>query len=264
MPKTPISYYGGKQRLLSKILPLIPNHQIYTEVFFGGGAVFFGKEPSEVEIINDSDEMVVNFFEMVRTHYLELKLKIEATLFSRATYTVANTIYKMPHLFNKLQRAWAFYVATNMGFACHIGSWGYDRYGKRLKSFMNKKLSFDPSIPNRLERAQIECNDALKVIVAYDTETSFHYIDPPYIGTNLGHYGGYSEADYIKLLEVLSNAKGKFLLSSFPSDILDGYVKRNGWQSKTFDKPKSATKVTKGNSRTARKTEVLVANYRLI
>jgi DNA adenine methylase len=43
-------------------------------------------------------------------------------------------------LFTKLSRAWAFYIATNMGFACHIGSWGFDKYGKRPKAFLNKKF----------------------------------------------------------------------------------------------------------------------------
>lgn len=34
--KTPISYYGGKQNMLADILPLIPEHQIYVEPYFGG------------------------------------------------------------------------------------------------------------------------------------------------------------------------------------------------------------------------------------
>ena len=37
--KTPISYYGGKQTLLKHILPLIPEHALYTEAFCGGCAV---------------------------------------------------------------------------------------------------------------------------------------------------------------------------------------------------------------------------------
>ena len=42
--KTPISYYGGKQTLLKHILPLIPEHALYTEAFCGGCAVLFAKE----------------------------------------------------------------------------------------------------------------------------------------------------------------------------------------------------------------------------
>lgn len=60
--KTPISYYGGKQAMLKKILPLIPDHVVYVEPFFGGGAVFFAKDKSEVEIINDYNSNVANFY----------------------------------------------------------------------------------------------------------------------------------------------------------------------------------------------------------
>lgn len=258
--KTPISYYGGKLNLVSQILPLIPEHHIYTEAFFGGGAVFFAKAPSESETINDTNSMVVNFFEVCTTDFERLKAKIESTLFSRASYTVAMAIYRMPHLFDRLQQAWAFYIGTNMGFGCDIGSWGYDRYGKRVKTFLNKKLAFDGNVPKRLLGVQIENTDALKVITARDTEDAFHYVDPPYINTNMGHYGGYTEMDFRNLLDVLSNIKGKFLLSSFPSEILDGYTKKNGWHVKTFDRPLSARKSENGKPR-QRKTEVLTANY---
>ena len=258
--KTPITYYGGKLNMLKEILPLIPKHSIYTEAFFGGGAVFFAKEPVEGETINDINTMVVTFYEVVKTDFHELKAKIEATAFSRATYNVAWSIYRMPHLFNKLQQAWAFYIATNMGFSCKVGSWGYDRYGKRVKAFRNKKMLFDETIARRLENAQIENNDACKVIKSRDAEDAFHYVDPPYVNSNQGHYGGYTEAHFKDLLDTLSNIKGRFLLSSYPSEILDAYTKANRWYTKTFEKPLSASKAKAGAKR-QRKIEVLTANY---
>ena len=91
--------------MLRHILPNIPEHTIYTEAFFGGGAVFFAKEPTASEIINDTNAMVVNFFEVCTTDFENLRTKIEATLFSRATYSVALTMYRMPHLFDKIQQA---------------------------------------------------------------------------------------------------------------------------------------------------------------
>ncbi len=39
--KTPLSYYGGKQQLASKIVSLIPTHKIYVEPFIGGAALMF-------------------------------------------------------------------------------------------------------------------------------------------------------------------------------------------------------------------------------
>jgi len=59
--KTPITYYGGKQTLLKYLLPLIPQHKLYCEPFFGGGAVFFAKPKSDVEVINDINGEVINF-----------------------------------------------------------------------------------------------------------------------------------------------------------------------------------------------------------
>ncbi|GJQ05738.1 DNA adenine methylase [Capnocytophaga canimorsus] len=67
--RTPISYYGGKQTMLPHILPLIPEHQIYVEPFFGGGAVFWAKEPAKSEIINDFNANVVNFYEVLKTDF---------------------------------------------------------------------------------------------------------------------------------------------------------------------------------------------------
>ncbi|MDB4293483.1 DNA adenine methylase [Maribacter sp.] len=261
MPKTPITYYGGKLNMLQHILPNIPEHRIYTETFFGGGAVFFAKDKAESEIINDLNAMVMNFYEVCTTDFDNLKGKIEATLFSRAAYSVAYDIYRMPHLFDKLQQAWAFYIATNMGFGCRIGSWGFDKYGKRVKAFRNKKLQFDQTILKRLENVQVEHVDACRVLKLYNVNDAFHYVDPPYIDSYMGHYTGYSKEDYKRLLDTLSRVEGRFLLSSYPSDILDEYIKKNGWHTKRFSKILTSKKVEAGKARTNTKTEVLTANY---
>lgn len=260
MPKTPITYYGGKINLLPETLPRIPEHRVYIEPYFGGGAVFFAKEPSEAEVINDTNVMVVNFYEVVKNDFENLKTKIEATLFSRASYTVALSIYRMPHLFSKLAQAWAFYIGTQMGFSCKIGSWGYDKYSKRTKSFRNKKLIFNEEIVQRLENVQIENLDALKVIVNRDAEDVMFYLDPPYPNSDQGHYAGFSEEDFENLLRVLSTLKGKFLLSSFPNKTLEKYTKQYGWYTQTFGKPLSASNGALSDKR-KRKVEVLTANY---
>lgn len=52
MSKTPITYYGGKQKLLSTILSKIPNHTLYCEPFVGGAAVFFGKQQRAYQFLS--------------------------------------------------------------------------------------------------------------------------------------------------------------------------------------------------------------------
>ena len=52
--------------MITKILPLIAEHKVYCEPFFGGGAIFFAKEPAQVEVINDTNKEVVNFYRIVK------------------------------------------------------------------------------------------------------------------------------------------------------------------------------------------------------
>ena len=58
----PLPYIGGKNRLATKIISLLPEHTTYVEPFAGGAQVLFHKPPSEVEVLNDLSFDVVNFF----------------------------------------------------------------------------------------------------------------------------------------------------------------------------------------------------------
>lgn len=258
--KTPISYYGGKQSLLSKILPLIPEHKIYIEPFFGGGAVFWAKEKSKTEVVNDVNMNIVNFYEVLKHNYFDLRKKVEATLHSRDIYKKALIIYECPWLFSddNILRAWAFWVVTNQGFSARIGSWGYDKE-KRAVTIQNKIDAFQEELSERIRYTQIECNEAHKVISSRDGLNAFAYVDPPYIDTNQGHYGGYTHEHFRRDLDALVNMKGKFLLSTYPSEILTEYTQKNGWYSKELDMPLSAS--YNGNIKRKRKVEVLTANY---
>ena len=55
----PLCYIGGKNRLASKIISLLPEHTTYVEPFAGGAQVLFHKEPSHVEVLNDRDREIV-------------------------------------------------------------------------------------------------------------------------------------------------------------------------------------------------------------
>lgn len=259
--RTPITYYGGKLSLINKILPLIPKHYSYIEPFFGGGALYFAKEKSPSEIINDTNDFVINFYKVLKTNFEELKIKVDSTLYSRATYKVCLVMYKMPHLFNDLQKAWAFWILTSQGFSGIIGSWSYDKNSSKAKTFNNKKLRFTKDLAKRLETTQIENTDALKVITSRDTNDSFFFIDPPYVGADQGHYSGYTRQDFINLLDTLEKVKGNFFLTTYDSDLLTEYVKRNGWHQIKIEKPLTAYK-SKGGKR-KRKIEVFTMNYKV-
>ena len=264
--KTPISYYGGKQNLLKRILPLIPAHTMYVEPFFGGGAVFWAKKPSKAEVINDVNMNVVNFYEVLKHDYFKLRKRIEATLHSRETYKKALIIYDCPWLFadEPVIRAWAFYVCTNQGFSHQINSWGYCRTGHATLSVQNKINRFEETLSNRIRYTQIEQNDAHKVIESRDAPDTFVYADPPYINSDQGHYGGYTDTHFRRDLDALAAMQGKFLLSTYPSDTLHEYIEKHSWNSLEISQPLTASNAaaTKSDKRKL-KTEVLTANYDL-
>src|SRR4051812_14607384 len=97
--RTPITYYGGKQTLVKRLLALIAAHHLYCEPFFGGGALFFAKPPSEVEVINDINGEVIVFFKVVQKKFAELQKEIKATLYSRELWRKARVIYENPEMF---------------------------------------------------------------------------------------------------------------------------------------------------------------------
>ncbi len=67
--KPPFSYYGGKQMMAKYILPNIPKHKTYIETFAGGAAVFWLKEKSHLEILNDTNGELINFYEVVTNDF---------------------------------------------------------------------------------------------------------------------------------------------------------------------------------------------------
>lgn len=256
--KTPISYYGGKQQLLSTILPLIPDHKIYTEPFFGGGAVFWAKQPSQVEVINDLNGAVVNFYQVLQSDYFELKRLVDGTLHSRGLYKHAMSIYELPHLFPAVTRAWAFWVVTQLGFSKQIGTFAVNRENRGIVELSNRIAAFTDTYSERLKQTFIESNDACEVIKYRDTVDTFHYVDPPYVDSDQGHYGGYMQEHFNVLLQTLAGCKGKFLMSSYPNAELSRYVVANGWYQKNIEKHLSAS-CTTGR----KKVEMLTANYEI-
>ena len=116
--RPPISYYGGKQLLLPYILPLIPEHRKYDEPFVGGGAVYWTKQPSEVEVINDMDGFVSNFYNIFKTDFEALKRLVDTKTYNRKHHDDALIMRQYPHLFSDVQRAWAFYFLCNSSIYC--------------------------------------------------------------------------------------------------------------------------------------------------
>lgn len=258
--RTPITYYGGKQKLCKRIIELIPKHVLYCEPFVGGAAVFFGKPSSPVEIINDVNSELINFYKVAQNNFQGLEKLVKETLHGRDLHRDASVMYNFPHLFDEVQRAWAIWVLSSQSFCSMLdGSWGFDKTDNTTtQKISNKRESFTDEIKSRLHNVQIECSDAIYIIQSRDTDGSFFYCDPPYFNSDCGHYDGYTEKDFESLLETLSKIKGRFLLSSYPSELLTRYTKQFGWHTESSEHKVS---VNNKSGYQKRKVEVFTANY---
>lgn len=242
MPKEmdPIfSYYGGKQRLVSKLLPLIPKHTVFVEPFCGGATVFFAKPWPDVtnnndyrEVLNDTNQDVFNFYKCLQDKEKAEKLihRLEFTLYSRDEHKLAQD---RNNELDEFERAAMFYVDVSMSFSNIIGSgWGTGVYSCNLASKWSNKVSKLKDYLERMQVVHIENDDAIACIKRWDSPQTFFYCDPPYVGTDQGHYKGYAEEHFKQLCETLDQAQGSFLLSSYANEFTEKHVKSD-W--KRFD-----------------------------
>ncbi|KAA6323231.1 Modification methylase DpnIIA [termite gut metagenome] len=232
--KTPITYYGGKQKMLQHIRPLIPEHSLYCEPFVGGAAVFFDKPPVRVNVINDLNGELINFYRTVVTNLEELRIEVNRTLHCRSQHVHAWHIYNNPEYFTNVQRAWVVFILSKMGFSGQLSSsFGFDRTaGKNSLKLrcLKKDDVFCEELKTLLEQSTIECDDAFKIIKRYDCTDAWHFIDPPYVNSNMGHYAGmFNEQNFAELLELCTKLQGKFMLTMYPDNIIQQYADKTGW-----------------------------------
>ncbi|OPY43167.1 MAG: DNA adenine methylase [Methanoregulaceae archaeon PtaU1.Bin222] len=227
----------------------------------GGGAVFFRKTKAKAEVVNDVNSELINFYRVVQTDFVSLEKEIVITLHSRDLHRKARVIYENPDMFDPLKRAWAVWVLASQSFGSMLdGSFGYDRSGSTSRTVKNKRNSFTLEYAERLQDVEIECADALRIIRSRDSARSFFYCDPPYYQADMGHYDGYTKEDFEMLLQTLAGIEGKFLLSSYPSDLLEIYREKHGWNHLSLTMALSMG----GNPKDGKKRmkhEVLTANY---
>jgi len=261
--KTPINYYGGKQKLVPVLRSLFPPHKKYVEPFVGGGAAFWDKEPSTHETINDIDYRVINFYEVVQTRFDELNERVQLTLNSEHQHREAARILRAP-LLDPVAYAWAFWVSSCMSFGSKLlGGWAFGcnsaDIGSEAKTLANRKLAFQKHLAERLRNVDIFCRDAIEVIQLSDGPDTFFYFDSPYPESDCGHYAGREEV-YYRLLDLLPTLQAKWLMSSYPSEQLTELRCTYGWESHDQDMHLSMSRKHKVLKR---KQECLTMNYRV-
>ena len=226
--RSPVPWFGGKALMVGNLLPLIPEHEIYVEVFGGGASLLFAKEPSPVEIYNDLDSGLVLFFRCLRDPQKLRKLRrlLMTMPYSREEYCYCRDTWEDCE--DEVQRAFRWFVVARMSFSGLFGnSWGatVTKSSRGMAGTSSRWMSAIEELPiihERVMKTQIENNDFRKIFETYDTEETLFYVDPPYVPeTRRG--GAYRHElnadDHRELVQILLGLKGMGLLSGYATNL---------------------------------------------
>lgn len=208
MMKPPISRMGGKSKLRKTIISMIPEHVCYCELFFGAGWVYFGKEPSKVEVINDIDKELINLFKMIKYHAPEVERMLEYEFSGRDIFEEYKNC-SIEYL-TEINRAVRFLYLITQSFASKGAAYGYGTTSKPRPQIFYEGVLKD--IKNRLRSTYVENLSFESIIKKYDREHTFFFADPPYFETT-GYGNEFGEKEHLLLKDMLHNIKGKFLLT---------------------------------------------------
>ena len=213
-----ISWVGGKRLLRKDIIPMIPKHQIYCEVFGGAAWVLFGKSANKkdwvdgrvpyTEVYNDINGELVNFWRMVKLHPFGLAAELKRELVSREVFDE----YKADKARTEMERAVRFYYTLGCSYGSQSKNFCILKGARYLPLRFNDRIE---EASTRLANVIIERMDWKDLISRYDTAETVFYLDPPY----WQHEHLYRRDDaerfdeHEELAKRLAGIKGKFLLS---------------------------------------------------
>ena len=220
---TPLSYYGGKNLIAGWIVSKFPksySKMTYIEPFFGGGAVYFYKKPSKLEIINDIDKNLILFYKILKTEYQKLYKRLNENLITEDVFLKSLEILKNPKNYSDFDRAFAYFIRNRTSFMGRRQIFGTNHRDVIIikNILLNLKI-----FSNRLQKTAILNRSAFSVITnSYENKTDvFFYLDPPYPNTDQKFYTGqkFTQTTFENLMYVLRQSKHKFLLSCYEKNI---------------------------------------------
>jgi len=222
-------YVGGKTRLADWIIDQLPAHTVYAEPFGGSAAVLLNKPRSAVEVFNDLDGDIVQFFEVARTRSDELKQWVRRTPYSEELHAewVAD-FYAGVRPDDPVARAGRFLFLRYTQYAGKYGGpSGFKCDTPRTRSGDSRVWTSVPDrideVCRRLQGVSIQNRHFSDVIEQYDGDDTVFYADPPYVGKQ----GTYRVDDFshAELADSLAGIDGHAIVSytDLPEGLYDGW-----------------------------------------
>lgn len=261
----PFGYFGSKNKIALALCENLPPHNCWVEAFCGSAALTLCKVQAPIEVINDIDGNIINFFEQLRNNFDALYRAIELTPYAEEELTIARSLDKN---ISNLERARRFLVqsmmAVNGVFGEEKGGFSYsDSYTRNGHDARVNRWNNLPDrlthVAERLKAVRIENKDAKRLIKRYvNRPATLLYLDPPYLGERTNGYNKDANDEmFHKELLILSNeAKCMVFISGYENELYNSILtEKKGWQKRLIE---TITKDTKG--RIHKRTEVVWMN----
>ncbi len=224
----PFVWMGGKRKMAQKINEIMPppsGSQAYIEPFAGGLAVLLSRKPAGIEVANDADGEIINFFQVLQSHGEELREYLRCLPYHRALFDDLKAPPTEPP--PPLERAARFFYLARSAFGGdsrgRIPRWAFAKaHDSKPRSMFNTIENDLLLVRDRLRLVYFESSPALDVIRRYDSENAVFYCDPPYLPTTRrdGNYAfEMNFEDHEDLLLTLLDVQGMVALSGYPSDL---------------------------------------------
>ncbi|MDR2017285.1 MAG: DNA adenine methylase [Syntrophobacterales bacterium] len=250
-----INYLGGKSLLSKKIIPLIPEHTCYCEVFAGAAWMLFRKEESKVEIINDINSDLVALYRVIKNHLEEFIRYLKWILVARDEFERFKK--EAPESLTDIQRAVRFYYLQRNSYGGKVAGQTFNIATTRPPTLNLLRIEEDLSMAHlRLSRVYIENLPYQRIIERFNKPETFFYIDPPYFNCE-NHYGKdiFGRDDFSALADILSRISGKFIMSINDTPEIRELFRR-------FRILEVETRyLAAGSSKQKKVTELLILNY---
>jgi len=246
-------YPGGKWVIRNKVTSHFPeNYSRYIDVFGGSASILIAKEPSLVEIFNDLNEEIANFFRVVKWRAAELAELAYSWVHSRKLWEDLKKESPINHEVERAFRFWAMMRDSFGGKGEHFAM----QKSKTVKS-ITKAREYLFEVSERFKNVTIESLHFIKCISCYDSIDSFLYLDPPYRDTKGAdkNYSELTDTEWYHMEESLSNLQGKFCLSHIKNEFVKKLFSKFNF--KEIEVPVLLS--GKGNSR--KRIEYLITNY---
>jgi len=220
---TPVLRKGGKSQNARKIAELLPRHRVYVEPFCGGAAVFFAKKRSDVEVLNDLDPMIFNFFRFLRDDPASLFAEVERLGFGEDAYELACSVHLGSEAVSDLTSGALGLILsrTSYGGSGKNMKTGYTESKKDLIERILRRLA---DFSSRMRGVVLHNKDALSVMRQYDSPDTCLFVDPPYIGATFKYS---HDVNHDELFEFCLKAESKILLAGY--SYLEDFACEHGW-----------------------------------